>query len=166
MATFLRILRLYALALWVGGLVFFILVAYIAFTYLPTPHLAGIVVRHSLIDIHCIGIAAAALYILATFALIALRRDAHPVRAAEITLAVIMLGLTLYSQLSIIPRMDSDRLALGGDIQQASQSAPAAQDFNRLHMRSVHVESAILFAGLVLLILAPIRSRPRGERIT
>lgn len=164
MATLLRILRLYALALWVGGLVFFVVIAAISFTYLPSVHLAAIVVRYSLIDIHRIGIYAALVYIVATLTLLALRRDSHPVRAAEILLAVVMLGLTLYSQLSIIPRMDTDRLSLGSDIQQSSATAPAAQDFNRLHHRSVHVEGIVLIAGLVLLALAPIHGRNEQYR--
>jgi cytochrome bd-type quinol oxidase subunit 2 len=159
MATFLRILRLYALAAWVGGLVFFVVVAAIAFKYLPDAHTAGIVVRNSLLDIHRIGIAAAVVYILATLALLALQRDSHPARAAELALAAVMLSLTLYSQLSIMPRMDTDRLTLGGDVLKASADAPARRDFDRLHARSVHLEMAVLIEGLILLGLAPIHGK-------
>jgi hypothetical protein len=159
MATFLRILRLYALAAWVGGLVFFIIVAGIAFKYLPNAHTAAIVVRNSLLDIHQIGIYAAIVYIFSTLALLALQRDSHPARAVELALAVIMLGLTLYSQLSVMPRMETDRLTLGGDVQKASPTAPAARDFNRLHALSVKLESAVLLEGLILLALAPIHGR-------
>ncbi|HEX4156624.1 MAG TPA: DUF4149 domain-containing protein [Acidobacteriaceae bacterium] len=159
MATFLRILRLYCLAAWVGGLLFFIVVAGIAFKFLPTPHIAGIVVRNSLLAIHSIGIYAAIVYIISTLALLALQRDSHPTRAIEVVLAVIMLGLTFYSQLSIMPRMETDRLTLGGDITKAPPSAPALHDFNRLHSLSVKLESAVLLEGLVLLALAPIHGR-------
>jgi hypothetical protein len=159
MATFLRILRLYALAAWVGGLVFFIAVAGIAFKYLPDGHTAGIVVRHSLLTLHDIGIYAAIVYIFATLALLGLQRDSHPARAVELVLAVVMLGLTLYSQLSILPRMDTDRLTAGGDIQKAPPTSPEVRDFSRLHKLSVRLESAVLFEGLILLALAPIHGR-------
>jgi hypothetical protein len=159
MATFLRILRLYALTAWVGGLIFFIIVAAIAFSVLPDAHSAGLIVRSSLLAIHRIGIYAAILYLLTTLALVAVQRDHHPVRAAELALALIMLSLTLYSQLSIIPRMETDRISLGGDVQAASQTLPAARDFNRLHARSVHVESTVLLAGLILIALAPVHGR-------
>jgi hypothetical protein len=158
MATFLRILRLYALAAWVGGLVFFVVVAGIAFKYLPDAHTAGIVVRNALLDIHRIGICAAIVYILATLALLALQRDSHPARAAELALAAVMLGLTLYSQLSIIPHMDTDRLTLGRDVQKAPD-IPARRDFDRLHARSVHLEMAVLIEGLILLALAPVHGK-------
>jgi hypothetical protein len=53
MTTLLRILRLYPLALWAGGEVFFVLVAGIAFSVLPDAHSAGMVVRSALI---CTGL--------------------------------------------------------------------------------------------------------------
>jgi hypothetical protein len=164
MATFLRILRLYALTAWVGGLIFFIVVAGIAFKYLPDAHTAGLIVRNSLLAIHRIGIYAAILFILATLALVALQRDHHPVRAAELGLAMIMLTLTLYSQLSIMPRMETDRPTLGGNVQTAPPDSRAARDFNRLHARSVDVEVSVLIAGLVLVALAPVQGRIRPRR--
>ena len=66
MTTLLRILRLYSLALWAGGEVFFVLVAGIAFTVLPDAHSAGLVVRSALIDLHRMGIGAGVIYLLAT----------------------------------------------------------------------------------------------------
>lgn len=159
MATSLRVLRLFCLGAWVGGLVFFILVAGIAFKYLPDAHLAGIIVRHSLLTLHTIGIGAAVLYILATLALLALRRDTHPLRAIELVLAAIMLALTLYSQFSVIRRMETDRLSLGDRLPSPTSTDPAAIDFNRLHALSVKLESGVLLAGIALLVFAPIHGR-------
>lgn len=156
MATLFRALRLYALTAWVGGLIFFVVVAGIAFKVLPDPHTAGMVVRNSLIAIHRIGFAAAILYILATLALLATQRDSHPVRAVELALALVMLGLTIYSQMSILPRMETDRLTLGGDVDKAPPDAPARKHFEHLHSFSVKIESAVLIEGLVLIALAPI----------
>ena len=159
MTTLLRILRLYSLALWAGGEVFFVLVAGIAFTVLPEPHMAGLVVRGALIDLHWIGIGAGIVYLLATLALIATRRDTHPTRAVEVALVGVMLVLTLYSQRSVIPRMESDRLSLGGDVSVVSKDNPARQDFDRLHQRSVNLEGTVLLCSFVLLALAPVHDR-------
>ena len=116
MTTLLRILRLYPLALWAGGEVFFVLVAGIAFKVLPDAHSAGLVVRGALMDLHRLGIGAGVVYLLATLGLLATRRDTHRARMAEVALVGVMLLVTLYSQMSIIPRMENDRLALGGDV--------------------------------------------------
>lgn len=156
MATLFRVLRLYALTAWVGGLIFFIVVAGIAFKVLFDPHTAGLVVRSSLIAIHRIGNYAAIVYILTTLALIATQRDSHPARAIELALAIAMLSLTVYSQLSILPRMETDRLTLGGDVDKAPPNDPARKHFERLHSVSVKLETAVLIEGLILLALAPI----------
>ncbi|SEF51679.1 protein of unknown function [Bryocella elongata] len=159
MLTVLRILRTYALAAWVGGLAFFIVVAAIAFSTLPTPFLAGQIVRGSLIAIHRIGLGAGLIYLLATLVMLATRRDGHPTRVAEVVLAAVMLTLTMYSQMSIIPRMDTDRNALGGDVTKSSPGVPAYDDFQKLHVRSTRVEGAVLILGLIVLALGPIHGR-------
>ena len=159
MTTLLRILRLYSLALWAGGEVFFIIVAGIAFSVLPDAHTAGLVVRSALIDLHRIGIIAGVVYLLATLALLAMRRDTHRARAAEVALVGVMLAVTLYSQMSVIPRMENDRLSLGGDVTQAPKDTPVRHDFDRLHSLSVNLEGAVLLCSLVLIALAPIHDR-------
>jgi hypothetical protein len=159
MTTLLRILRLYPLALWVGGEIFFVIVAGIAFTVLPDAHSAGMVVRGALLDLHRIGIGAGVTYLLATLGLLATRRDTHRVRAVEVVLVGVMLLLTLYSQMSVIPRMESDRLSLGGDITAVSKDNPTRQEFDRLHQRSVNLEGGVLLCGLVLIALAPVHDR-------
>lgn len=159
MTTLLRILRLYSLALWAGGEVFFVIVAGIAFSVLPNPHEAGLVVRTGLMALHRIGIGAGAVYLLATAGLLATRRDTHRARGAEVILVGVMLALTLYSQMSVIPRMENDRLWAGGDITQVSKDNPARRDFERLHSLSVNLEGAVLICSLVLVALAPVHDR-------
>lgn len=159
MTTLLRILRLYSLALWAGGEVFFILVAGIAFTVLPDVHSAGMVVRSALIDLHRIGIGAGVIYLLATLGLLATRRDTHRARGVEVILVGAMLALTLFSQMSVIPRMESDRLSLGGDVTQVSKDNPVRHDFDRLHSLSVNLEGAVLICSFVLIALAPVHDR-------
>ncbi len=159
-----RIVRLIALAIWVGGLVFFGFVAAVAFKTLPNVHEAGLVVRGSLIALHHIGMVAGLVYLLVTLALLTTQGDSHPVRAAELLLVLIMLVLTGYSEFSVIPRMEADRVALGGDVSIAPADSPALQHFDRLHKVSVRVEGAVLIAGLLLLGLAPVHGRDDFDR--
>jgi hypothetical protein len=164
MTTVVRSIRLFALAIWVGGIIFFGFVAKVAFTSLPDAHEAGIVVRGSLISLHQLGLAAGLIYLLATLGLLATQRDTHPVRAAELALVIAMLALTAYSQFSIIPRMERDRLALGGDVAKAPADAPEHKHFDRLHSLSVKFEGAVLIEGLLLLAMASIHGRDDFDR--
>jgi hypothetical protein len=164
MTALLRALRSISIAVWVGSLVFFIVVAGVAFGNLPSVHEAGLVVRGSLLALHRIGLLAGAVYFVLTLILLATQRDSHPVRAIELALVVAMLCLTGYLQLSILPRMESDRLALGGDVQATSKDAPAHKHFDRLHVLSTRLEGAVLIEGLLLICLAPIHGREDFDR--
>lgn len=164
MTTALRIARLYALAAWVGGLFFFGFVAAIAFSTMPDTHLAGIIVRGSLLALHRIGLVTGGFYLLLTLALLATQRDSHPVRAAELVLVLLMLSLTAYSAFSVMPRMERDRAALGGDVTAAPSDLPARRHFDRLHNVSVRVEGIVFFAGLLLLGLAAVHGRDDFDR--
>lgn len=165
MTTGLRIIRLISLALWVGGIAFFAFaVAPVAFKVMPDAHQAGTIVRGTLLVLHRIGLITGALYLVCTLALLAMQRDSHPARAAEIVLIVPMLALTLYLQQSVLPHMETDRLALGGDVDAAPANASARLDFEHLHRRSEKVEGAILFEGLALLCLAPVHGRDETDR--
>jgi hypothetical protein len=164
MTTLLRILRLMTISTWVGSLIFFGFVAKAAFTVLPDTHSAGAVVRATLISLHHIGLAAGALYFVLTLALLATQGDSHPARAAELALIIAMIGLTVYSQYSILPRMENDRIALGGEVPTTPVNSPVYNHFQRLHHLSVRVEGVILIEGLLLLILAPIHGRDDFDR--
>ena len=150
-----RALRLISLALWIGGIVFFLAVANVAFKTMPDAQLAGTIVRGSLLALHRIGLFAGATYLFFTLALLA-THDSHPARAAEIALAVSMMALTLYLQQSVIPHMETDRLTLGGDVQSVAPDNPSRRHFERLHTLSTRLEGAVLLEGLILLCIAPI----------
>lgn len=159
-----RIVRSIVLAAWVGALIFFGAVAAVAFGNLPDAHLAGLVVRGALIKLHHFGLIEGFVYLLVTLALLATQRDSHPVRAIEVVLIVVMLGLTTYSQMSIMPRMERDRMALGGEVAKASPDNPAYKHFERLHGLSVKFEGATLILGLLAIALAPIHGREDFDR--
>lgn len=164
MTLLFRIVRSVALAAWLGSLVFFGFVAKVAFTTLPDAHQAGTLVRGSLISLHHLGMIAGLVYFLTTLAILGAQRDSHPARAVELALIIAMLVLTLYSQYSILPRMESDRLALGGDTTKASPDARAYIHFQRLHRLSTKIEGAILIEALLLICLAPIHGRDDFDR--
>lgn len=160
-----RVLRLIALAIWVGGIAFFAFaVAPVAFKTMPDAHQAGLIVRGTLLVLHRIGLGAGAVYLFFTLALLASQYDSHPARAAEIVLVVSMLALTLYLQQSILPRMETDRLTLGGEVDSAPPETPARAHFDRLHRLSEKLEGTILFEGLILLCLAPVHGRDHIDR--
>ena len=164
MTTVLRIVRLFALAAWVGGIVFFGFVAKVAFTSLSDTHLAGIVVRGSLASLHQVGFIAGVIYIIFTLALLATQRDTHPIRAAELIVVLLMLVFMAYSQFSIIPRMERDRLALGGDVTATTAASPQHKHFDRLHSLSVKFEGTVLIGGLLLLAMAAVHGRDDFDR--
>jgi uncharacterized membrane protein len=66
MAGLIRALRLLALVVWVGGLVFFaFVVAPVAFTVLPSTHIAGTVVAGTLGVLNTIGLVCGVLILVA-----------------------------------------------------------------------------------------------------
>lgn len=152
MKTLLRALILILIVLWLGGVMFFPVVAATAFSTLPDTHAAGTIVGKCLRILHYEGLFAG------TF-LIVLLLAAHRFRAytrnigLPVFFALVMLALTAFSQFWIIPRMEGYRLAAGGAVDAVAASDPNRVAFNRLHVISERVEEGVLLAGVVLVIL-------------
>lgn len=150
--NFLRFLMLLAVSVWLGGLIFLPVVAQISFSQLPSPHLAGIVVRGSLIALHWIGLIGGVVYLIGSllegwFA----QRQLAIFRPSHI-IVVVMLVLTAISQFSIIPKMDALRIA-AADITGLAANDPIRKQFDFLHASSTRVEEAVLLLSLILLYL-------------
>jgi hypothetical protein len=64
-----------------------------------------------------------------------------------------MIGLTLYSQLGILPAMERDRISAGGAIDVVNATNTSRIDFERLHRQSVYVEETVLLLGLATVCL-------------
>lgn len=158
MTSIYRTLRLLAMVVWVGGLIFFaFVVAPVAFNLayihaLPSTHEAGLVVAGTLASLHPMGLVCGTVFLFAT-ALLWLRSPAHRRLGAEMLLVVVMMAATAYVQLHIIPAMERDRMAAGGAIDAASPDDPARIDFDRLHKMSEKVEGTALFLGLGVVML-------------
>lgn len=161
MKTAIRAIILLCIVLWLGGIMFFPIVAATAFGYLPDTHAAGTVVGHCLRVLHYEGLVCGALIVLLLLAAQAVKAVPRSV-LVPVALTLVMLGFTAYSQFSIIPHMERDRIAAGGAIEAVPPNNPYRMDFNRLHARSENVESVVLFAGIILVVLLA-ANYPKGE---
>ena len=161
MRTFLRTLILLALVVWVGGLLFFgAVVAPVAFESLmpmfsdPAMGLqvAGTMVRDSLTHLHHIGLFCGAVLLL-LYVVERITRATRRSIGPPMLLTAVMMGLTAYSQFSVIPRMETLRLKAGAAMADFGSTNPARLDFNRLHTVSTWLEGTVLLCGLGLIVL-------------
>lgn len=143
---------LLSLIVWLGGLIFFPVVAQTAFSVVPTRHLAGLVVGRSLGILHWMGIISGFLFLVSSLLYSRLSTGAPHVFASRNILICLMLALTLISQFGIIPRMDTIRASIG-EIDSVSADNPASLQFDALHQRSTRVEGSVLLLGLALVYL-------------
>ena len=154
MKTLLRTLLYLALIVWLGAEIFFPVVAAVTFTNLqPNTHAAGTVVGQLLRILHGMGLVSGmvALALLALAPAWSIYKPRNVL--APMALVVLMLGATVFAQYGIIPAMERDRVAAGGAIDTMDTTNPLTVDFNKLHNRSEDVEMAILFFGLVTVVL-------------
>jgi len=152
--SFLRYLMFLSLVVWIGGLIFFAFVlAPTAFQVLPDTHLAGNVVGRALGKLHWIAIISGIVFLVSSLLYSRLSDGTAHLFAMRHILIVLMLGLTLFSQFWIIPRMDTLRSQVG-DFAKVTLDNPLRVQFDALHVWSTRVEGAVLLLGLVVLFLA------------
>lgn len=159
MKTLLRVLITLLLVLWLGGVLFFPAVAWIAFSVLPVPQ-AGLVVRQCLLTLHTEGLSAGSLLLLLLLGAGAVRAYGRST-TGPLLCTVAMLLLTGFSQWSVMPRMEADRLAVGGDIGKVPAADPHRVNFNQLHRVSEELEEGVLVAGMLMIVLL---ARPGSDR--
>jgi len=150
--SFLRYLMLLSLIVWLGGLIFFPVVAHAAFSTIPNRHLAGTVVGRSLGTLHWMGIISGIVFLISSILYSRLTKGTAHVFAARHVLICLMLALTLISQFGIIPRMDTLRASIG-EIDSVPPDNPARMQFDVLHVWSTRVESGVFLLGLVVVYL-------------
>ena len=155
MRTLFHSLVYLALGAWLGALVFFgAVLAPVAFTQLPPLfgtqglHAAGLVVGGSLVGLHWMGLLCGLVFLIVMVLARAHYRNIVP----QSVLVLVMMLLTAYSQFSIIPRMDTARDSVGGNVEAVAANNPGRQIFDRLHQRSVHVEVLVLLCGVGALV--------------
>jgi hypothetical protein len=148
--NFLRFLLLLSLAIWLGALIFFPVLAQISFSTLPSPRLAGLVVRGSLIQLHWIGLISGVVFLACSLLHNRVVLGRERLFAPSHILVLLMIVLTTVSQFAIIPKMDVLRISVG-DISSLVPGDPIRAQFDTLHAWSVRVEEAVLVLGLLVL---------------
>src|SRR5712671_102454 len=145
MSTALRTIEFLCLGLWVGSDVFLsFVVAPGAFRILGSRDAAGAMVGFALGRMLLLGVICGVLLLLAR--LIRTRSVAGFV-APVVLCVVLMIGLTVASQVAVSPRMAILRVQMGS-IEATSEGSPLLAEFGPLHRISVLLESGVLLAGL------------------
>ena len=152
MRTAIRALILLLIALWLGAVLYFPVVAGTAFTVLTDTHTAGTIVGQCLRFLHYEGLICGALIVLLLLVTQWVKAVPRSV-IAPVAVTLVMLALTAFSQFSIIPRMENYRIAAGGAIDAVPPDNPNRIAFNKLHNQSETVEEGVMLAGLVLIVL-------------
>jgi len=148
MYTLFRALEFLGLSIWLGSDVFLsFVVAPGAFSVLASRDQAGAIVGYSLARMHWLGVICGLLVLL--FRLIRTRSAASLASPAALCM-VLMVLLTVTSQLTVSPRMAALRVQMGS-IQATASDSPLLAEFSRLHRISVSLESGVLLAGFTAL---------------
>ncbi len=140
---------LLALIVWLGGVIFFPVVAQTAFSVLPTRQLAGSVVGRSLGILHWMGMISGVVFLVSSLLVSRLSTGEAHVFAPRNVLICMMLLLTLISQFGVIPRMDAIRASIG-EVNAVPIDNPARMQFDALHHWSTRIESGVILLGLVV----------------
>ncbi len=124
-----------------------------AFGVLPSKHEAGLVVGGTLRLLNQIGPYCGYVFILATLAVVYTQKRRSKLLYTQMLLVWLMLIATGYVRGYIVPAMERDRIAAGGDVDAAAADNPARVDFERLHPLSEKVEGAVLLMGVGVVVL-------------
>ena len=139
-------------------------VAPVAFHSLSSTHDAGLVVGGTLRVLHWIGLIGGMIFCLATAWLwLWAEVPAKVSFVIQLTLTLVMLAVTAYSQFSILPAMEVDRALAGGEVETASLENPGRVDFERLHRLSERLEGFVLACGLGVVFVLSRESRMGGD---
>jgi uncharacterized membrane protein len=149
-----------ALAVWVGGIILFIVLAPTAFSVLPTHAMAALIVGPMLKKLHWMAIGAGIVFLLCSTAFAKLMKARTPFFSAQNVLICFMLALTCISQFVVMPRMAELRKS-AGDIDLLSLADPVRLHFDALHVWSTRLEGTVLLLGLVVLFLAARTCKPQ-----
>jgi uncharacterized membrane protein len=150
MSTVLRTLEFLGLSIWVGSDVFLsLVVAPGAFSVLASRDQAGAIVGYSLTRMHWMGIVCGVVILL--FRVLRTRTFASLVAPAALCV-VLMILLTVISQVAVSPRMAALRMQMGS-IEATAAGSPLLAEFGRLHTISVGLESGVLLAGMAALFI-------------
>jgi uncharacterized membrane protein len=159
MSTMLRTIEFLGLSLWLGSDVFLsFVVAPGAFSLLGSRDQAGAMVGFALGRMHFIGVVCGIVILVAR--LLRARTFASLVAPAALCV-VLMIALTVVSQHAVSPKMAAVRMQMRSiesvtakrSTQATAADNPLRVEFDRLHQRSVMLESGVLLAGFAAMYL-------------
>jgi hypothetical protein len=150
--VFVRFLMMLSLVAWIGGIIFFSVLAPTSFSVLPTRHLAGMLVGSMLSKLHWIGIGAGLIFLSSSLASFYFQTGTAHAFAIRHLLICLMLVLTVVSQFSVLPKMTALRSAMG-DVDSVADKDPVRLEFNTLHAWSTRLEGGTLLLGLIVIYL-------------
>jgi len=155
-----RFIQALALGTWVGSIIYFIAVVTRGAFAVLAPDQAGPLIAFTLAGLHEVGIIAAVAYLVASAAIaMSIKALARPAAVC----VLVMLLLTLASQRTVIPRMETLRREMIS-VESTPPSDPRRAEFDQLHGISVDLESAVLLIGLASLFLYA-REKPEGHAL-
>jgi uncharacterized membrane protein len=150
MSTLLRAIEFLGLSIWLGSDVFLsFVVAPGAFSVLASRDQAGAIVGYSLTRMHWVGIVCGVVILLVRILRI---RSLTALVAPAALCVVLMIILTLISQVAVSPKMAALRVRMGS-IEATASGNPLLAEFARLHTVSVGLESGVLLAGIAAMFL-------------
>jgi uncharacterized membrane protein len=156
--AFFRAVEFLGLSIWLGSDVFLsFVVAPGAFSVLAGRDQAGAIVGYSLTRMHWMGVICGVLLLLLR---VARTRNVASLAAPAALCVLLMILLTVASQLAVSPKMAALRVQMGS-IQATPADSPLLAEFSRLHRVSVALESSVLLAGFAALYLF-VREAPRN----
>ena len=145
-----RAVEFLGLSIWLGSDVFLsFVVAPGAFSVLASRDQAGAMVGYSLARMHWIGIVCGVVILLVC---VLRTRSVGSLVAPAALCVVVMILLTVISQVAVSPKMAVLRVQMGS-IEATASGGPLLAEFGRLHAVSVGLESGVLLAGMVAMIL-------------
>ena len=156
MNSILRFVQVIALGTWVGSIIYFIVITQGIFGVLQSRDQTGLMVGYSLARLHYLGTVAAVLYLVAGLAL------AQSVKAflqPAMIGVVLMLALTLVTQMRVLPRLAELRTEMVS-VDSTPKDNLLRVEFDRLHKTSVRIETTVLLIGIAALFLI-VRNAPK-----
>ena len=162
---FLNDIRLLLLGLWLGGSVFFIAVAQVAFSVVPERELAGAIVGRSLTVLNFSGMALAVLILLMSF--VTARGTNLALAWIDRLLIFIVAIACAVGQFVIGYMISSVRSQMGGKkIDEFAVDDPLRIQFNQAHEYSVWVLGAAMIAGLIAFFIIANRRTAAAAKTT
>jgi hypothetical protein len=149
MSILLRTIEFLGLGYWLGsdGFLSFV-VAPVAFSVLASRDQAGAIVGYSLGRMHWMGIVCGVVILLMRVLRI---RSLSALVAPSALCVVLMILLTVVSQVAVSPKMAALRLQMGS-IEATVAGNPLLTEFARLHTISVGLESGVLLTGMAAMV--------------